>query len=206
MLRTDKVYKPALEGKNIPILTLDNKWHQLFSMMEKPSQIVAIEEELNTLLRRQGKLNSQLKEIKALKKKLMDEIMVSADVLDKDSHNKKEEKKMEETKRLLNECNEKMASDEEELIDLPRNIYKKNQELMLATMEVCYEEIHTNAKEIEEATAWIMEMRKELKKRIIRKQEGEMKNKELYAYMHDIFGPSVIEMFDIQVVEEKKKD
>ena len=33
-----------------------------------------------------------------------------------------------------------------------------------------------------------------------------MKNKELYAYMHDIFGPSVIEMFDIQVSEEEKKD
>lgn len=47
-------------------------------------------------------------------------------------------------------------------------------------------------------------MRKELKKKIIRKQEGEQKNKELYAYMHDIFGPDVIEMFDIKVVEKKK--
>lgn len=206
MSRTDKVYKPALEGKNIPILTLDNKWHQLFSKMEKTEQIIEMEGELNCLLRRQGKLNNELKEIKALKKKLMDDIMVSADILDKDANNKKEEKKLEESKRLLNECNEKMANDEEELIDLPRTIYLKNQELMLATMEICYEEIHTNAKEIEEISAWISEMRKELKKKIIRKQEGEMKNKELYAYMHDIFGPSVIEMFDIKVAEEKKKD
>ncbi len=204
MSRTDKVYKPALEGKNIPILTLDNKWHQLFSKMEKTEEIIEIEGELNSLLRRQGKLNSELKEIKALKKKLMDEIMVSADILDKDANNRKEEKKLEESKRLLTECNEKMGSDEEELIDLPRTIYQKNQELMLKTMEICYEEIHTNAKEIEEISAWISEMRKELKKKIIRKQEGEMKNKELYAYMHDIFGPSVIEMFDIQVAEEKK--
>ena len=35
MSRTDNVYKTALEGKNIPILTLDNKWHQLFLGMEK---------------------------------------------------------------------------------------------------------------------------------------------------------------------------
>lgn len=206
MSRIEKVYKPALEGKNIPILTLDNKWHQLFSRIEKTERIIEIEGELNSLLRRQGKLNSELKEIKALKKKLMDEIMVSADILDKDSNNKKEEKKLEESKRLLNECNEKMAGDEEELIDLPRTIYQKNQELMLETMEICYEEIHINAKEIEEISAWISEMRKELKKKIIRKQEGEIKNKELYAYMHDIFGPSVIEMFDIQVSEEKKRD
>lgn len=206
MSRTDKVYKPALEGKNIPILTLDSKWHQLFTGMEKTEQISDTENELNSLLRRQGKLNSELKEIKALKKKLMDEIMVSADILDKDANNKKEEKKLEESKRLLNECNEKMASDEEELIDLPRTIYQKNQELMLQTMEICYEEIHTNAKEIAEISAWITEVRKELKKKIIRKQEGELKNRELYAYMHDIFGPGVIELFDIQMSDEKKKD
>ena len=39
MSRTEKVYKTALEGKNIPILTLDNKWHQLFSRIEKTSEI-----------------------------------------------------------------------------------------------------------------------------------------------------------------------
>lgn len=206
MSRTDNVYKPALEGKNIPILTLDNKWHQLFVRIEKTETIIAVENELNELLRRQGKLNSELKEIKALKKKLMDDIMVSADILDKDPNNKKEEKKLEESKRLLNDCNTKMEEDEDELIDLPRSIYKKNQELMLATMEICYDEIHENAKEIEEISAWILEMRKELKKKIIRKQEGELKNKELYAYMHDIFGPSVIELFDIQAKAEEKKD
>ena len=206
MSRTDNVYKPALEGKNIPILTLDNKWHQLFVRIEKTETIIAVENELNELLRRQGKLNSELKEIKALKKKLMDDIMVSADILDKDPNNKIEEKKLEESKRLLNDCNTKMEEDEDELIDLPRSIYKKNQELMLATMEICYDEIHENANEIEEISAWILEMRKELKKKIIRKQEGELKNKELYAYMHDIFGPSVIELFDIQAKSEEKKD
>lgn len=205
MSRTDTVYKPALEGKNIPILTLDNKWHQLFTKLEKSEQIITTENELNELLRRQGKLNSELKEIKVLKKKLMDDIMISAGILDRDANNKKEEKKLEESKRLLNECNEKMESNEDELIDLPRSIYQKNQELMLATMEICYEVIHTNAKEIEEISAWISEVRKELKKKIIRKQESEMKNKELYAYMHDIFGPSVIEMFDIQVSDGEKK-
>lgn len=206
MSRTDNVYKPALEGKNIPILTLDNKWHQLFSRIEKTETIIVAENELNELLRRQGKLNNELKEIKALKKKLMDDIMVSADILDKDPNNKKEEKKLEESKRLLNDCNTKMEEDEDELIDLPRTIYKKNQELMLATMEICYDEIHENAREIEEISAWISEVRKELKKKIIRKQEGELKNKELYAYMHDIFGPSVIELFDIQAKAEEKKD
>ncbi len=205
MSRTENFYIPALEGKNIPILTLDNKWHQLFGKADKNEQIIVLENELNELLRRQGKLNSELKEIKKLKKKFMDDIMLSADILDKEPNNKKEEKKMEDSKRLLNECNEKMESHEDELIELPRSIYQKNRELMIATMEVCYETLHANAKEIEEISIWIAKMRKELKKKIIRKQEGEQTNKELYAYMHDIFGPNVIEMFDIKVVEEKKE-
>ena len=92
MSRTDNFYKPALEGKNIPILTLDNKWHQLFGRAGKSEQIIALETELNELLRRQGKLNTELKEIKILKKKLMDDIMMSADILDKEPNNKKEEK------------------------------------------------------------------------------------------------------------------
>lgn len=34
-----------------------------------------------------------------------------------------------------------------------------------------------------------------------------MKNKELYTFLHDIFGPSVIEMFDITLIstDEKKE-
>ena len=205
MSKTERKYKTALEGKNIPVLTLDNKWHQLFSKMEKTSEITALEEELNALLRHRGKLNNELKEIKALKKKLMDEIVVSAGILDRDANNKKEEKKLEETKRLLNECKERLNSNEEELVDLPRSIYVKNQELMLATMELCYDEMHNNTKEIDEITAWIAEIRKELKEKILRKQDGERKNKMIYSFMHDIFGPSVIEMFDIQVAEQEKK-
>ncbi len=204
MSRTDNFFKPALEGKNIPILTLDSKWHQLFARTGKSEEIIALENELNEMLKRQGKLNSELKEIKALKKKLMDDIVVSADILNKEPNNKKEEKKLEDGKRLLNECNEKMESNEDELIDLPRNIHKKNHELMIATMESCYETLHANALEIEEISAWISEIRKELKKKIIRKQEGEEKNRMLYAYMHDIFGPDVIELFDIKIKEENK--
>jgi len=206
MSKKERIYKTALEGKNISVLTLDNKWHQLFSKIEKTTEILTLEEELNTLLKRRGKLNNELKEIKALKKKLMDEIVVSAGILDKDSNNKKEEKKIEETKRLLNECKEKLNSNEEELVDLPRTIYLKNQELMLATMEICYEEMHNNSKEIEEISEWISEIKKELKEKVLKKQDSERKNKMIYSFMHDIFGPSVIEIFDIQVTDQNEKE
>ena len=66
--------------------------------------------------------------------------------------------------------------------------------------------MHNNTKEIEEIAEWISEIRKELKEKILRKQDGERKNKMIYSFMHDIFGPSVIEMFDIQVAEQEKKE
>lgn len=208
MSRTDEVYKPALAGKKIPILTLDNKWHQLFTRADINSKIAGLEIALNDLQKRQGKLNSELKEIKKLKKKLMDDIVTSAYVLDKAEQKtdpKKEEKKLNESKRLLNECNEKLEAYQDELHELPREINRANNELMLATMETCYEKIQENSDEITEISEWISSIRIELKKNIIRKQEREQKNKDLYSYMHDIFGADVIEIFDMKYIPDNNK-
>lgn len=208
MSRTDEVYKPALAGKKIPILTLDNKWHQLFTRADINSKIAGLEIALNDLQKRQGKLNSELKEIKKLKKKLMDDIVTSAYVLDKAEQKtdpKKEKKKLNESKRLLNECNEKLEAYQDELHELPREINRANNELMLATMETCYEKIQENSDEITEISEWISSIRIELKKNIIRKQEREQKNKDLYSYMHDIFGADVIEIFDMKYIPDNNK-
>ena len=45
---------------------------------------------------------------------------------------------------------------------------------------------------------WVMDIRVELKKRLIRKQEMEQKNQDIYAYMHDIFGAEVVNLFDMK--------
>ena len=69
---------------------------------------------------------------------------------------------------------------------------------MLLSMEVCYDAIGENTKEIEAIDKWINQIRIELKKNVVRKQEKELFNQELYTYMHDIFGPDVIEIFDMK--------
>ena len=74
MSRKEEVFIPALENKKIPLLTLDNTWHRLFTQTEPSDEITALEEELNDLLKKQGKLNTDIKDIRALKKRLMDEI------------------------------------------------------------------------------------------------------------------------------------
>ena len=51
--QTDE-FEKALEGKKIPILTLDNNWHRLFTQTEPNQRIKELEEELNNLLKEQG--------------------------------------------------------------------------------------------------------------------------------------------------------
>lgn len=203
MSKTEDVFAPAIKGKKIPILTLDNKWHQLFTQTGTNKQILKLEEELNSLLKKQGGAGQDMKKIKKLKKKLMEEIVEYADEATT-GKDKKAEKKLEDNKRLINECNEKLAECEELLIELPGQIDKVNKQLMLKTMEVCYDTLKENKEEIDRTTVWIEQVRTELKERLIRKQEQEMMNQELYAYMHDIFGADVIDMFDMQYLKKNE--
>lgn len=197
MSRKDEIYSPALKEKKIPILTLDNKWHRLFTQTNPNKTILRLEEELNDLLKKQGKATTESKDIKRLKKKLMQEIVENAEGT-AEGNNQKALKKMEDNKRLINECNERLTMYEDQLIELPGEINRVNRELMLQTMDICYDTLKTNETEIEETAKWVAAIRVELKKRLIRKQEMEQMNQELYSYMHDIFGAEVIEIFDMK--------
>ena len=75
---------------------------------------------------------------------------------------------------------------------------------MMLTMSFCYEKLRINANEIQEISDWITNVRVELKKNIIKKQNREINNKEIYSYMHDIFGRDVINLFDVKYEEEQK--
>ena len=66
MGQNDDVFENALLGRNVPILPLDNKWHRLMVGLDKTKEMKADEEEIKELLKRQGKLNT---DIKVLKKK-----------------------------------------------------------------------------------------------------------------------------------------
>ena len=191
-----KDFKSALIGKTVPLLILDQKWHRLFAVHGKTTEIKTLESKLHNLLTEQSKLNTRLKELKRLKGKLLDEIVQNME---------EDEKKLEENKRLIDEVNEKLDECEERLVDIPYQIRETNDELMLLSMDYFYEKIrinHTEAIEIEE---WINQVRIDLKKNIIRKQNRDINNREIYTYLHDIFGAEVINIFDIKYDEDKKE-
>ena len=197
---SEEKFKAALADKRIPVLILDAKWHQLFKRAGITPEIEKLEKELTDLLKRQGRINSEIKDLKKIKGELMNNIVSSMDESGDQS-----EKKVSDSKRLINESNDKMDALEDELLDLPRQIDSVNKELMLQTMALCYETLSENTDEIEKIADWIHEVRIQLKKNIIKKQEKEFQNADLYTYMHDIFGPEVMEIFDLRYEPTLKK-
>ena len=204
MAKDTQVYMSALEGKSIPILTLDDKWHQLFTQTEMTPEIEALAEELNALVERDGRIRTETKKIKKLKKTLLSEIVPLRDKANKLGNAPGIEKEISERTRLIGECNDKLAGSEDELLDLSRQIYDVDYKLMVETMNVFYKIMHDNTVEINAIDDWIYKVRIQLKKNIIRMQEKEIENFNVYSYMHNIFGPEVIDLFDLKYDPERR--
>ena len=205
-MKTSDDFKQALLDKKVPILVLDQKWHRLFAIHGKTDEIKKVEGELNSLLAEQGKCNQELKDFKKIKSQLMSDIVLNMN----DSQNLKEEeireKKLEDNKRLIDEINEKLENCEDRILELPAEIKKTNETLMILSMDYFYEKLRVNHEESKEIEEWITQIRIDLKKNIIRKQNRDINNREIYSYLHDIFGFDVLNIFDIQYGEYFKDE
>lgn len=195
---TNHGFEAVLQGKQIPLLILDQKWHNLFSDGGKPKKVVKLEKKANEYLRRQGKLNQDIKELKSLKEKLMKNIMANMDEIGEEQ----ESKVLLEDRRLISEINDKLRLEIAELEKLPVKMGEVNVALMAETMEYCYEKMRANEIETEAIGRWLEKVREEVKRNVVRKQTVEDKNKEIYSYMHDIFGAHIIEIFDLKYEKE----
>ena len=205
MAKDSNIYQDALVGKDIPILSQDEKWQNLFILSPKTEKIVKLEAELNALVERQEKTREKIKDMKRLKKKLLGEIVVLRDDAGQNPKKRKKiEAEIDDHTRLIKECNEKIEDAEDSMLGLPREIYQVDYQLMVETMNVFYKIMHDNTVEINAIDDWIYKVRIQLKKNIIRMQEKEIENFNVYSYMHNIFGPEVIDLFDLKYDPERR--
>ena len=202
MKNTDE-FRKALEHKKLPLLVLDQKWHRLFAIHGKTDEIRNAETELNNLLARQGKLNSDLKDYKKVKNQLMDEIVQNMEGSVGNASDK--EKVRDKDKRMIDELNERIDVAEAELLELPQKMKQVNENLMILSMEYFYAKIKINTQESKEIEEWINQVRIDLKKNIIKKQNRDINNREIYAYLHDICGPQVLDLFDVEMEASDKE-
>ncbi len=188
-------FEKVFKGKKIPIVVLDERWHELFPDYDKPSQIRDIEVQLNNLIKQQGKIATELKEMKQLKTKLMQEIIEHMDPSEGNS-GKQKAKKLDQNQKLIKEITEKSKQMEDDLIEIPYEIKEINEKLIIESAIVCYNRLNTNNQKINEIGKWVLGVREELKDKILEKQDMEMKNSTIYSYMHDMMGPELLQELD----------
>jgi predicted nucleic acid-binding Zn-ribbon protein len=195
-------FSNIVKNKKLPILTLDNRWHELFTEGQKTPEIAELEQEVNNLLKKQGKLVNDIKDMKKLKSNLLKDIMENMDVSN-DVLGRAKEKKLDKNKQFINELNDKIEKSMDELAELPYQIKEVNERLMAESINCFYDCLDMNKTELKEVAAWITEIREELKKKILIKQDLEAKNSKIYTYMHDIFGVELMELFDKEYNKKK---
>lgn len=200
----EKNFREALKKAHVPVLVLDQKWHRLFAISGKPDNIKALEVDVNELLAFQGKINEELKTLKKVKANLMQSVMNNMQGAEQQDQTSAEVKSLDDSKRLLEETNERIDADNDALLDAQEQLSEANTSLMIATMQFTYQKLRTNSDEIRQISEWIADVRVKLKKNLIKKQNREINNKEIYGYMHDIFGKEVVELFDVRYDEEGK--
>ncbi|MHB8130116.1 MAG: hypothetical protein ACYDEX_14075 [Mobilitalea sp.] len=190
-------FNKIIKDKKLPILTLDGRWHELFADDQKTLVIKDLEQKVNNLLKKQGKLVSDIKDMKKLKNNLIKDIMVNMDI-GTDLIGKAKEKKLDKNKQFINEINEKMEVAMDELADIPYQIKVVNEALMAESINICYDRLEDNKVELKEVADWIAGIREDLMKRMLIKQDLEAKNSLIYTYMHDILGAELMELFDTE--------
>ena len=177
--------------KDIPILTLDERWYHLVTDKIKTDEIRYWEKEVNELLKKQGQVNTDIKEVKKIKSQIIKEVVEN---MEDDSSNNK--KKMTQNQRLIKEAKDKISQLEDESLELPRKLARANEQLMLETVKVCFEKINSNKEDLEVLNKWIDSTRVKLKKNLLIKQDKEAVNEKMYTYMHDIFGAEIMGTLD----------
>lgn len=188
-------FAKIFKGKKVPIVVLDERWHQLFPDYDKPAQVKVLESNLNEVIKQQGKLTNDLKDLKKLKNQLMGEIITHMDVSDT-KEGKIKEKKLDQNQRLIREIGDKIKEAENQLIDLPYQIKEANELLIIESTAICYKRLSDNTEKITEINQWIKSIREQLKIKILEKQDMEMKNTDIYNYMHDMLGPELLQELD----------
>ena len=182
-LEFETLVREALKGKKVPILVLDRRWHTLFPQGEKPAEIIQLEEKLNELLKRQGYLVNDIKDLKKTKKKLMEGIVAGMN----DAEPLRDKKKKNQ-QRLLLEIKERIETESDELIELPRMIKKANEEL-LAPGANGDEQLKIVKQEIEE-------LRISLREKTEWKDDLEESMGSAYSLMHGLLGHDVMNLYD----------
>lgn len=183
-----------LQKEKIPIITLDNSWHQLITEIKTPG-IGNLEKELNKLLKEQGKLNTDYIEYTRLKKEMLDTIL---ELTHQAFELKSNEaiKKIEDQQKMILKINEILEEIELRLDTVPAEIQETNNSLVDESVRICYGYINRYREKSHQLDEEIQIIRSTLMEKTEEKKGYDKKADQLYQYLHQLLGPKFIEKLD----------
>ena len=178
--------------KELPILTLDQRWYQLMPEHKKTDEVRYWERRVNELLKKQGRVLEGIKDVENLKGILMDGIVQNMDETDEQKH----KKRMTQSRRLIFEAKDKLDELRGKAEDVPTQLQRANQKLMIETVKACYNTINENEKDLDALDDWIEKTRVLLKKNLLIRQDKQDMNDGIYSGMHSLFGSELMTKMD----------
>ncbi|MDD5949035.1 MAG: hypothetical protein PUC39_04820 [Lachnospiraceae bacterium] len=196
MNQKDARFLQSIQGENLPILTLDPSWHALFVNGNKSSEVRRLERRLTDLLKQQGRLNNENRDMKGQKKRLMGRIFYNMSDMGEENDRRKAKQR-----EMIEEINMRVVQNEDVLGLLPEQIKRVNEELLLETLKTVYQQVEVNRERIGQLDDSIERIRAELSARLLEKQNRENYNHEVFNSLKEIVGMKPVEIYE----ESRKK-
>lgn len=190
-----KFDKKTLRKNDISLLILDERWNKLFNNTQKTPSIWRSEERLKELLKEEARLTAEKKEIAALKKNHMDNIIkLTTDVFENDDSDAK--KQMQVSEHEIKRINDRATRIDELLESMPDKLRDANLELLEQTVNIVYLKIRSSKKRVDELEKLIDETKVKLMGYIDEKESLSQDDTDIYSYFHDLLGGEELEKLD----------
>ncbi|ABX41287.1 hypothetical protein [Lachnoclostridium phytofermentans] len=187
--------RQIFRNRKIPIVTLDERFINLFPEEKMSGVQRRLRDELVELMKDQSRVLDDIKGLKRYKSQLMQEIMDNMEV-DHTPIGRLKERKLAKNQKLIEDINQKLLIAEDSLEKLPGEIAAKNEELMVESLQSCYGNIfekNLRKKSLED------EIREtEVKLRNLKKQKLEIEKdyRGTYTYLYDMLGTEMMRKID----------
>ena len=106
--------------------------------VSKTDEIKYWEKKVNDLLKKQGQVTNDLKEVKKIKEQVIQDVVEN---MEEDGNDFRRKKRMNKNQRLIHEAKDKIESLEDEEKEIPRQLAEANRKLLVETVKMCYAKI-----------------------------------------------------------------
>ena len=182
------ILSETLDNRKIPFLVLDSRWYDLFPNEGKASSLSSLEDKLNQLMKEQGKLVNEIKDLKRAKRKVMDEVVNEMTSMS--------EKKRRQNQRLILELKERIDNETQRVMEIPYEIKAANQALLVEGMYILSQGMGKTRDELKEMREEIQELRATLMEKQKCLDEQQEKSNRTYTYVHNLIGPTANLLFE----------